>query len=93
MKVVVSDYMLTQKIQLTLTSEEINALSLKAKLLGYSPTKYIRFLVAKEVSSIIESIPTLAMSSSLEKKVAKAKKEYKEGKSRRIKSINDLDHL
>ena len=85
--------MLTQKIQITLTPEEINALSLRAKLFGYSPTKYIRFLVAKEVSSIIESIPALSMSPSLEKKVLKAKKEYKEGKSRKIKTINDLDYL
>lgn len=85
--------MLTQKIQITLTPEEISALSLKARLLGYSPTKYIRFLVAKEVCSIIESIPTSVMSSSLEKKVLRAKKEYKEGKSRKIKTINDLDYL
>jgi len=85
--------MLTQKIQLTLTPEEISALSLKAKLLGYNPTKYIRFLVAKEVHSIIEAIPTSAMSPLLEKKVTKAKKEFKNGKTRKIKTINELDRL
>jgi len=85
--------MLTQKIQVTLTPEEINVLSLKAKLFGYNPTKYIRFLIMKEVHSIIESTPTFTMSPALEKKIEKAIKEYKKGKSRQIKTINDLDNL
>jgi len=85
--------MQTQKVQITLTPEEVAALSLKSTALGYKVTKYIKFIVMKEAYSIVESLPTLAMGPALEKKVLKAQGEYRHGRTKRLKKIEDLDTL
>lgn len=85
--------MQTQKVQITLTPEEVAALSLKSTALGYKVTKYIKFIVMKEAYSVIESIPTLAMSPALEKKVLKTQEEHRHGRTKRLKKIEDLDTL
>lgn len=85
--------MQTQKIQLTLTPEEITALSFKGKALGYNVTKYVKFLVMKEAYSVIESIPACQLSPRQEKKTLKAIKEYKGGKAKKLERISDLDDL
>lgn len=82
-----------QKIQITLTSEETAALSLKGKALGYNVTKFIKFLVTQEAYSIIESIPSFIMSKSLEEETLKAIEEHKKGKSKEIKNVEELEEI
>ena len=79
------------KVQLTLTNEEMNALLLKASKLGYDVTKYIKYLIASEAFSIIEDIPTFSLSKKAEKKAEKALQEYKKGKAIELTKIDDLD--
>ncbi|PIY68916.1 hypothetical protein COY90_03445 [Candidatus Roizmanbacteria bacterium CG_4_10_14_0_8_um_filter_39_9] len=85
--------MSTQKIQITLTPEEVAALSVKSKALGYNVTKYIKFLVAREVIETVEEYPTYKMSKRLEKLTEKAIQEYKDGKAVLLDSPYDLDKL
>jgi hypothetical protein len=81
------------KIQITLTPEEIVAISIKSKALGYNVTKYIKFLVMQEAHSVVESLPEITMSMGIEKKVLKALEEHKRGRSKKIEKISDLDKL
>ena len=60
--------MLSQKIQITLTPEEVAALTLKGKALGYNVTKYIKFIVSNEVYKIIKEYPPYKMPVSMENK-------------------------
>ena len=83
----------TQKIQITLTPQEVAALSLKGKALGYNVTKYIKFIVSKEVEETVEEYPTYKMSNRLEKITQKAMKDYKEGKFITLKSVEVLKNL
>jgi hypothetical protein len=82
-----------QKVQLTLTPEEENILMLKASSLGYSTTKYIKFLIAKEAYSIIEQIPQFTLSKKTEQNIEKATKDHQEGKTIELKAVDDLDSL
>lgn len=82
--------MQTQKIQITLTPEEVVALSQRGKSLGYNVTKYIKFIVSREAYEAIESHPTIKMGALLEKKTLKALKEHKKGQSYKLLSIDDL---
>ena len=45
--------MSTQKIQITLTPQEVATLSIKGKAMGYSVTKYVKFIIAREVDAIV----------------------------------------
>ena len=81
------------KVQLTLTQEEMNILLMKASSLGYDVTKYIKFLISKEAYSIMEHTPVYTLSRKMEKKVEKAMDEHKKGKSIELKNIDDLDAL
>lgn len=85
--------MLSQKIQITLTPQEVAALSIKSKALGYNVTKYVKFIVSKEVLSTVEEYPTYKMSKRLERLSQKALKEYREGKTITLKSVEDLKNL
>lgn len=85
--------MQTQKIQITLTPQEIAALTMKGKGLGYNATKYIKFLIMKEAYSIVESIPALPLSQDLEKKTLEALKEYGEKKTKRLKNPTEFASL
>ena len=80
-----------RKLQLTITDQENNLLSLRAASLGFNVIKYIKFLISREAFSIVEEIPTFQLSKKAEKKIAKAHKEHLEGKSIELKSIDDLD--
>lgn len=81
------------KVQLTFTPQEANILSFKASQLGYNMTKFIKLLVAREVLSETEKYPTFALSKKAIKKIEKAQKEHKEGKTTLLKNIDDLDKL
>lgn len=83
--------MQTQKIQITLTPEEVSALSFKSRSLGYNVTKYVKFIVMKEASSVVENYPIFSMSQPLEKRTIEALKLHEKGKTKRLKSLNDLD--
>lgn len=85
--------MQTQKIQITLTPEEIAALSMKGKRLGYNATKYIKFLIMREAFSIVESIPTYPLTQELEEKTLEALKEYRQKKTKRLKNPSDFANL
>lgn len=85
--------MSTQKIQITLTPQEVASLSIKSKALGYNVTKYIKYIVTREVEEIIEEYPTYKMSKRLEKITLKALKDHKDGKSILLDSPYDLDKL
>ena len=84
------------KIQLTLTKEEIDLLAAKASQLGYSPTRYIKFLISREAANTVDilrdsGVPTYKMSKKAEKISKEAKKEYKQGKVKEISSFKELD--
>ena len=81
------------KVQLTFTSEEADVLSAKASRLGYSVTKFIKLLVGREVLSEIEKYPTFVLSKKARNKVENAHKEHKEGKTKLLSDIDDLDNI
>lgn len=85
--------MSTQKIQITLTPQEVASLSIKSKALGYNVTKYIKYIVTREVEEIIEEYPTYKMSAKTEKKILKAIADRKAGKTIRLASPYDLDKI
>ncbi len=80
----------SRKIQLTLSSQEVQSLAMKGQQMGYNIPKYIRFLIGKDVEKNIETIPTFPMSSRLEKRVIKALKDHKQGKSKTLDEVEDL---
>lgn len=82
-----------QKVQLTLTKEEANLLRLKAASLGYDVTKFIKFLISREAFSVVENIPTYALSKKAERELQDALGEHRKGKSIRLEDISDLDNL
>jgi len=82
--------MRTQKIQITLTPEEVAALSIRGKALGYNVTKYIKFIISREAFEAVQSIPIFEMEEVLEKKTLKALKDHKKGKSKKLLSVDQL---
>ena len=82
--------MITQKIQITLTPQEVSALSIKSKALGYNVTKYIKFIVSKEAQEVVEDYPTYKMPAQMEKKVLQAIKNNKAGKTVKLNAVEDL---
>lgn len=80
-----------QKIQLTLTEQEKNLLSLRAATLGYNIPKYVKFLISKEAFSVVENAPVFSLSAKAEKSAEKALKEYREAKTLELKNLDDLD--
>ncbi|PIQ71511.1 hypothetical protein COV87_03000 [Candidatus Roizmanbacteria bacterium CG11_big_fil_rev_8_21_14_0_20_37_16] len=82
--------MQTQKIQITLTPEEVAALAIRGKTLGYNVTKYVKFIVSREAFETVESFPVFKMGTILEKKTLKALKEYEKGRSKKLLSIDEL---
>ena len=81
-----------QKVQITLTPEEVSALSVRSKQLGFSVSKYIRFLVAKEAHDVVsQSGEVEMMSPELEKIATEALRDLQKGKVREITSLDELD--
>lgn len=72
------------KVQLTLTEEESKLLESKASKLGYSLTRYLKFLISREAADVVEReeievIPHL--STQAKKRFEKALKDIKSGKN------------
>ncbi|MCL4390360.1 MAG: hypothetical protein M1484_05210 [Patescibacteria group bacterium] len=78
------------KIQITLTPQETTLLAVQGQALGYDVTKFVKFLVSREVYNLASKIPTYKMSESLEKETEKALKEYQAGKLRGYGSIDEM---
>ena len=84
-----------RKVQLTLTDQEAEILSIKASQLGYNISKYIRLILSKDIIDSFRNnqIPVFKMSEKAEITVAQGLREYKKGKTKSLKSINGLDRL
>ena len=82
--------MKTQKIQITLTPQEVAFFAAKGKRLGYNVTKYIKFIVSQEAEEIAKEYPTIKMSESTEKKILKAIADRKAGKLIKLDKVEDL---
>jgi hypothetical protein len=81
------------KLQLTLTPQETELFNYKAAQLGYDLTRYIKFAIAKLAEAVnyeINQIPTYEMSEKTAKMVEKDLADYKAGKLKSVKDINDL---
>lgn len=78
------------KIQLTLTPQETTLLALQGQSLGYDVTKFVKFLVSREVYSFSSKIPTYKMSKDLEDETEGALKEYKTGKLHGYDSVDEM---
>ena len=69
------------KLQITLTDQETQLLSMRAAVLGYDVTKYAKFVLAKDAVEEITSIPTFAATSKMNLLLKKALKDDNDGKS------------
>jgi len=81
------------KIQLTITPQELEILRLKASSLGYNVTKYIKFLISRETYSFIERVPQYPLPKKIARLADDARAEYKKGKLRELKDVDELDTL
>jgi hypothetical protein len=78
------------KIQITLTPQETTLLSLQGQSLGYDVTKFVKFLISREVYNFAAKIPTYKMSAALEKNVEDALREYKSGEFPSYNSVEEM---
>ncbi len=81
------------KIQLTITPQELEILRLKASSLGYNVTKYIKFLISRETYTFIERVPEYPLPKKIARLANDALAEYKRGKSVELKNVDELDTL
>ncbi|MEK7165404.1 MAG: hypothetical protein AAB874_01175 [Patescibacteria group bacterium] len=81
------------KVQLTLTPEEVQALHTKASRLGYGITKYIKFLISKEVVEVVGDYPVIQLSKKAIKTIEQAHRDHKAGKTILLENVDDLDRL
>lgn len=70
------------KLQITLTDEETQLLSLRAAVLGYDVTKYAKFVLAQDAVEQFSSIPTFQATPKMEKIAKKAITDYRAGKTK-----------
>lgn len=77
------------KLQITLTDEETQLLSMRAAALGYDVTKYAKFVLAQDAVEQITYVPTFRATPKMEKLIKKALKDDKNGKSVEWKFRND----
>ena len=68
------------KLQITLTDEENQLLAMRATVLGYDVTKYAKFLLAREAVDSRDEVPVFTASTSMERAIKEANKEFKAGK-------------
>ncbi|MBI4129818.1 hypothetical protein HY468_00725 [Candidatus Roizmanbacteria bacterium] len=91
-----------QKVQLTLTDEEAAILKMQAARFGYRLSRYVKYLISDAVVRLPAgekivmpvddgTIPTFKPSKRTERALRQAEKEYREGKTRIIRSFSELD--
>lgn len=79
------------KLQIALTDQEADFLTFQAMNLGYSLTRFVKFLLGKEAMKVSEQIPVFQMSPAAIKRADEAWKEHKAGKTLLFESVEDLD--
>ncbi len=77
------------KLQITLTDQETQLLSMRAAVLGYDVTKYAKFVLAKDAIEEVASVPTFEATSKMNLLLKKALKDDNDGKSVEFKLNND----
>ncbi len=77
------------KLQIALTDQEAANLNLSAMNLGYSLTRFVKFLIGQAAFKAAQNIPVYQMSSAAVKRAESAWKEYKAGKTVKVDSIAD----
>lgn len=77
------------KLQISLTDQETQLLSMRAAVLGYDVTKYAKFVLAKEAVEQIISVPTFIATSKMNLLLKKALKDDNRGKSIELKLNHD----
>jgi hypothetical protein len=71
------------KLQISLTDQETQLLSMRAAVLGYDVTKYAKFVLAQDaVEQLTSPIPTFKATPKMEKIIKKGLKEYRQGKTK-----------
>lgn len=68
------------KLQISITDEENQLLSMRASSLGYDVAKYTKFLLAREALDHFREIPAYFANTSQKSAVKEARSEYKTGK-------------
>lgn len=76
------------KLQISLTDQETQLLSMRAAVLGYDVTKYAKFILAKEAVEQITSEPTFTATPRMNLLLKKALKDDADGKSVELKLNN-----
>ena len=78
------------KLQITLTDQEVSLLNLQAMSLGYSLTRFVKFLLGKEALETNKQIPVFKMSAKLAKNTKEAIEAYNQGKAYSVDSLQEL---
>lgn len=78
------------KLQIALTDQEADFLTFQAFNLGYSLTRYVKFLIGQKAAAVSESIPTFRMSDKLEKNTKEAIAAQNQGKTYSVSSLQEL---
>ncbi len=67
------------KLQITLTDEETQLLSMRAAALGYDVTKYAKFVLAQDAVEQINAVPIFKANARMAKAIKEGREEYKKG--------------
>ena len=70
------------KLQITLTDQETQLLSMRAAILGYDVTKYAKFVLAQDAAEQLTSAPTFKATPKMERMIKKGLEEYRQGKTK-----------
>ena len=83
------------KVQLTLTDQEVHAISSIGSKYGYNLPKTLKFLVSREAARIIDdaSLPTFEMSQVNERRANSALREHRDGKTVKLNKPSDIGIL
>ena len=83
------------KVQLTLTDQEVQAISVIGSKYGYTLTKTLKFIVGREAAQIIDdtNLPTFEMSQDNEIRGIRTLKEHRSGKTVKLDKPSDVGLL
>ncbi len=83
------------KVQLTLTDQEVQAISSIGSKYGYNLTKTLKFIVGREAALFIDDsgLPTYEMSKKNESRAIKTLKEHHLGKTVKLGRLSDIGLL
>ncbi len=81
------------KLQISLTDQEAEILSIRAMSLGYSLTRFVKFLLGREALEFDQSIPAYPLSKKALNNIKQAMAEFKADKVFEAHSIEELDEI